>query len=96
MNQPRIEIILQSFQTFIVLFSKGNPEEFIQHCAIETLNKAIGSGCSHFGTAMVNVVQFQEHFKGMIGCAAKLRSIISQYRLNPELVFSEKWKHIIV
>jgi len=82
MDQPGIQICLQSFQTFIILFSEGDPKEFIQHCAIEPLNKSVDSGCAYFGTAIFSIVQLQERFKGMIWCVKKssLLSVIRTIR----------------
>jgi len=80
--KPVIEVRLQRFQAGIHLFPHLDPEKFIQHRPVESLDKSVGLWMPYTGAAMLDVVQFQIQLIGVLLVPAELSAVIGQDIFN--------------
>lgn len=94
--QPRIEVSLQSFNTFVESRPKNNAEEFIQHRTVEPLNETVGLWRAHLGTTMLDLIEAQIELIGMGFGPAKLTTIVGQDGPNRQVMSLVERHYIIV
>lgn len=74
-DEPGVEISLECFDAVVEGVAHGHAEELVEDGAVETLDKAVGAGCPHLGTAVLDAGEMEIKFVGMSLGAAELGAI---------------------
>lgn len=96
MNKPLVQAFLQCFNRFVEVLAKGNPKKLIQHGPVESLNESVGPGGVDLGTSVLDVVERQVQFKGMVVRAAEFAAIVGQDGADLQAVFPIERQYVIV
>jgi hypothetical protein len=96
MQQPCVQIGLQSFHRLIERGAESNAEEFIQHGALEAFYNAVGLGPTYLGVTMLDVIELQVELIGMIFLATKFTLVVGQHHFHGETPGLVEGEHIVM
>lgn len=63
--EPSVQILLELLHGGVEGVPEGLAEELIENGPVEALHKTIGPGTGHLGSAVLDIIEFQEDLVGM-------------------------------